>query len=239
MKNVYIWTVLLCLWIFHSDSQALTIGQKDDFQDANAGTMGWTGNSNPTRITTGGPEGAGDAYLQINSSFFHLATKNESTWTGDFTTAGVQAIEMDLNRTAGPDDVQIRIFVHGPGGRFGTTNPTVPIVLGVWEHYVFDLTSTNMTYVSGGTGVLEDTLKNVTKLLIRNDPTPTPSDTGSHFPHITATLGIDNIASKCLFAPVSDINGDCLTNFLDVAEMANDWLLDCNITPNDPRCLPK
>ena len=239
MKNLYIWIVLICLWICHSGSQAVTIVQKDDFQDANIGTMNWAGRSNPTRITTGGPQGAGDAYLRINSTNFHLATKNEGQWMGDFIAAGVQAIEMDLNRTAGPDDVQIRLFVHGPGGRFGTTNPTVPIVLGVWEHYVFDLTSTNMTYVSGGTGVLEDTLKDVTNLLIRNDPTPTPSDTGTHFPHITATLGIDNIASKCLVAPASDVNGDCRTNFLDVAQRANDWLLDCTLTPSDPRCVAK
>lgn len=47
-------------------------------------------------------------------------------------------------------------------------------------------------YVSGGTGILEDTLGKVETLLIRHDA-ENPAPPGMHPPHIKATVGIDNI----------------------------------------------
>jgi hypothetical protein len=46
--------------------------------------------------------------------------------------------------------------------------------------------------VTGGTGDLTDTLTAVRKLLIRHDRAE-PTIPGDHPPHITATIGIDNI----------------------------------------------
>ncbi len=237
MKVIIEFFTITCFILVPSISMGLTVQQKDDFQDANQDTMGWAGGASPIRVSSGGPDGSGDAFLLISVGNFHLATKNEAQWTGDYLAAGVQAIAMDLNRILGPDEVQIRLFVHGPGGRFGSTNPTLPLPLDSWGHYVFGLTASDLTYVSGGTGVLEDTLRNVTTLLIRNDPGEYPTDIGSHYPHITATLGIDNIAGICQSAPISDLNGDCRSDLLDFAIFAANWLIDCNYEPSDPGCI--
>ena len=100
----------------------------------------------------------------------------------------------------------------------------------------------DLTHVTGsvkvpdGTGVLQDTLANVTKLLIRHDR-PVPTVPGVHPPHITATLGIDNIAGYCLFAPQGDMNGDCRVDLLDLALLAGNWIIDCALDPAHPACL--
>ena len=39
--------------------------------------------------------------------------------------------------------------------------------------------------------------------------------------------------------PSMDITGDCRVNFDDIAIMAANWLIDCNLNPTDPACVPK
>jgi len=175
--------------------QAATPNQIDDFQ-SDTTTLGWGGSAPPyTPLpirAEGGPAGGGDYYLQISTNGFHLATKNESQWSGDYLSAGINAIEMDVNHLAGPDPVALRIAVTGPGGFFSSTVPT-PIAPGAWQHYEFGLTAADLMHVSGGTGTLADTLSAVEKLLIRHDNSATPTPPGRHPQHIIATVGIDNI----------------------------------------------
>ena len=82
----------------------------DDFEDGT--TAGWhVGDpaqhpAPPVNVSTGGPAGAGDAYLQLQAlggsgAGSRLSVLNLSQWTGDFT--GVPAIEMDVNNF-GPED---------------------------------------------------------------------------------------------------------------------------------------
>ena len=46
-------------------------------------------------------------------------------------------------------------------------------------------------------------------------------------------------AEVCQYALLGDVNNDCEVDFYDFALMAANWLIDCNIEPNDPACKPK
>jgi hypothetical protein len=46
-------------------------------------------------------------------------------------------------------------------------------------------------------------------------------------------------APPCRSALVGDLNGDCRVDFLDLALMLSNWLVDCNETPGHPACLPR
>ena len=43
----------------------------------------------------------------------------------------------------------------------------------------------------------------------------------------------------CQYKLIGDINNDCKVDLLDFAVMANNWLIDCNVNPGDPACVPK
>ena len=105
---------------------------------------------------------------------------------------GITGVNLDINHLTGTDPVAIRVAITGPGGFWSSTNAT-PITTGAWNNYTFDLTTSDLVYVSGGTGVLNDTLSNVGKLLIRHDNGSTPTPPGQHPQHITVSVGFDNI----------------------------------------------
>ncbi len=185
--------VIMCLTVSLPSALAISFNQTDDFQDGT--TEEWGGNIRGTveNIATGGPEGEGDRFLQTSVTSYHLGVKNTDQWTGDYLAEGIQAIEMDLNHiNPGSDAVNVRILLFGPGGTFASQSLT-PVTSNQWTHYIFGLTSSDLVHVTGGTGVLDDTLSGVTTLLVRHD-SPTPTPPGEHPPHITATLGIDNIS---------------------------------------------
>ena len=95
----------------------------DDFEDGT--TAGWhVGDPGahpapPVNVSTGGPAGAGDAYLQLEAlggggPGSRLSVLNLSQWTGDFTS--VPAIGMDVNNF-GPDDLVASAAVRQLPGR--------------------------------------------------------------------------------------------------------------------------
>ena len=43
----------------------------------------------------------------------------------------------------------------------------------------------------------------------------------------------------CEFVIAGDSNGDCVVNLVDFAAMAENWLLNCHLTPSDPGCVPE
>jgi len=45
--------------------------------------------------------------------------------------------------------------------------------------------------------------------------------------------------TPCEYKLAGDLNGDCRVNLYDFAEMAENWLIDCNLDPNNPACVPK
>ncbi len=191
---------LLCL---SSSALAILPDQIDDFQ-TDGNIANWTGGNQvppaPAHVANGGPGGLGDGFLQIGVSGFHLGTYNTAQWAGDYIAAGVTSIELDVNRIAGPDDISLRILLFGPGGTWASANLVPVLPTGNWQHISFGLDAADLVYVPGslkvpdGTGVLADTLANVERLLIRHD-SAVPTVPGNHPPHISATLGIDNITA--------------------------------------------
>jgi len=43
----------------------------------------------------------------------------------------------------------------------------------------------------------------------------------------------------CLYTLAGDLNDDCKVDFADFAVMATNWLVDCELHPTDPACVPK
>jgi hypothetical protein len=114
---------------------AVTLGHIDDFQDGT--TQGWgSGPLNPNppvNVPDVGPSGPGDDSLQITStggafSGSRFTAFNATQWTGDYTTAGVELIVLDVNNI-GSVALNVRIALDGAGGRFVTTG-SVPIPAG-------------------------------------------------------------------------------------------------------------
>lgn len=195
-----LWSLLFCSAGVITLAWGLpVVGRIDTFE--NGTTQGWSGSYSdltplPMNISGGGPAGPNDSYMEISTNGFHLATRNTSrAWTGDFDIVGVKAISMDLTQLAGNSDVRLRLALFGPGGMFATVERTDALNerLG-WSNHTFFLGIHDLVHVSGGTGFLEDTLGQVTTVLIRHD-SATPSVPGRHPPHIKATVGIDNIAA--------------------------------------------
>src|SRR5262245_34594349 len=98
-------------------SAQVTLGQVDNF---GTGTQNWTQGAQapPGTVTVqnGGPSGATDPFLQIvanggTSAGGRLTVFNQFQWRGDYNTAGVGSIEMDLRSISGPP-LTIRVVVR-------------------------------------------------------------------------------------------------------------------------------
>ena len=47
------------------------------------------------------------------------------------------------------------------------------------------------------------------------------------------------IGTTCEYVLAGDMNDDCKVDFRDLAVLAKNWLIDCDVTPEDPNCVPK
>ena len=47
------------------------------------------------------------------------------------------------------------------------------------------------------------------------------------------------LKALCQYVLAGDLNDDCKVDFRDFALTANNWLIDCYQTPEDPNCVPK
>ncbi len=204
-RGLLILFVALCLFMIQPHiASAITIGQVDDFED---GTReNWQMGQDPatdaniTNISDGGPAGLGDNYLEVVSTGRvgpgnKLTVFNQGQWTGDFLSAGVESIEMDLkNFGSSGESLELWLAINGDGGLFSTSISFVLDENSDWEHAAFSLLSSDLTAVSGfsgppGSDVLA-TLGNITELrLIDSDDPDWNGDT------IAATLGVDNITA--------------------------------------------
>ena len=179
----------------------ITAGQIDDFQD---GTIqGW---HNPVDGTFenlgGGILGAGDRYLHVRTNGNPQgpgstpAVFNLEQWTGDYLSAGITSITMDIANFTSPtlpeSDLNLRLVIFADGGSIFTTTATVDLSAdGIWRSVTFDVSEAGVTMVDGGFSYAE-TMDNVTRLLIRHqDGEPTGIGGTPAFPG--AEYGLDNI----------------------------------------------
>lgn len=189
-------TVLSVLVVVWQGKVALAVapGQWDNFQ--NGTTQGWTSGtpnqSPPVNIPNGGPAGVGDSFLQIKSKGgggpgSKLTAFNTTQWVGNYTAAGVTVISAHVNNL-GDTNIVIRLQLSGDGGDFVSTNGiSLPAGSG-WMVAVFPIGAGDLT----GTGDVNATLSNVTKLWLFHNPSP---DSPNSAPPIVATLGVDNITA--------------------------------------------
>jgi hypothetical protein len=207
---------------------AISIPYVDDFQDGT--TRDWTNFETPTAVTnqaSGGPGGAGDKFLQVSSGAFgatNLYTSNSNQWSGDYVTAKVGAIAMDLKYIGVGDsmaDVQpIRIAIFDPFFSYGYTSTTgapggafsLPND-GMWHHWVFSLNASALT-ANGSPLPLADQLTNVPQIRILSSATAEPYGDA-----LEAQLGIDNVTPVTTVAK-GDFNRDGHFNVADIQAMA-------------------
>jgi len=67
----------------------------------------------------------------------------------------------------------------------------------------------------------------------------TPPD-GNDFVAIAA--GYNNslaIRRNCEYKLEGDLNDDCKVDFSDIEILVTDWLIDCNMNPENPACVPQ
>lgn len=183
----------------------------DNFEDGT--TQGWhigpgqggapPASTLPVNITTGGPAGAGDNYLQVralggNGPGSKLSVMNTDQWTFDYLATGTSAIEMDLNNF-GPENLALRLLIVGPFGPTGptsaalTTNPVLLPAGSGWTHATFAVAPGDWTPLFGS---LTEALSTPSELRIFHNPDPTFFGPGGNaIPAVTVTLGIDNIVA--------------------------------------------
>jgi hypothetical protein len=194
---------------------AVGFGQIDTFQDGT--TMNWTEGdpspNPPTNAPTGGPGGAGDAYLLNTSSGrsgagSKMVMFNEAQWAGDYVAAGVTRIDaFAANPGAAP--LQLRLALRSPTGT--TFSSTTGIALPArtpWRRVSFDLTSAGLTNV-GGNESLAAVLSNVAVLRVLSG-SKGPAWEGDD---LAGTLAVDDL--RALRLP-GDANFDGRVNGADL-----------------------
>ena len=46
------------------------------------------------------------------------------------------------------------------------------------------------------------------------------------------------LKTTCLYKLIGDNNNDCKVDLLDLALVAENWLIDCDVEPSKPACVP-
>lgn len=158
MRLIALFFLMLVQSLCPISAQAQVIlGQKDTFQD---GTLqNWTNGftaTDPFNIASGGPNGAGDRFLQVSSGSFGGGLRsivfNDVQWIGNYLGAGVTRVEMDLkNFTASVLSMRYALR-DSPGPSFtpgyvSTVAFNLPAD-GQWHHATFLLDAANLTPIN-------------------------------------------------------------------------------------------
>jgi len=148
----------------------------------------------PANIPTGGPAGAGDAFMQLTSlggvgDGSRLVAINLAQWSGDYLAAGVSAIKMDVINL-GTTDLSLRVLFEavGPMGPTDVAASTNPVLLAAgsgWTSAVFPILPENLTAIEGA---VTNALSHTVAFRIFSSPSATFPP-----PPIAARLGVDNI----------------------------------------------
>jgi hypothetical protein len=200
----------------------IVFGQFDDFEDGT--TMGWSHQfpspNPPTNVPDGGPQGAGDNYLQnISNGGAGAGSRqvvfNQAQWAGNYVSAGVTRIT-GFMRNFGTTDLFMRLAVEGGilNTRYASTNAISLPAGGLWTPVTFDLTPSSMTIIAG-TEDLPTVLGNVGTLRILS------AQSISYMGDIVAaTLGVDNLRALRL---QGDANFDGNVNLNDFNALASNF----------------
>ena len=204
-----------------SADAAITFGQIDDFQSGTAAEWreGFSSPNPPTNIATGGPNGAGDRFLQnIASGGFGGGSKqimfNTAQWAGNYNAAGVTRIELKL-KNMGTSDLSMRLAFTGTGfTQYCTTDPVQLPVGGDWQTAVFKLDAGSLTML-GGSSTLTQALADVSELRLLSAVAPNYNGDS-----LVSTVGVDSI--RAMRVP-GDANFDGSVTFADLVLLAQNY----------------
>ena len=173
-------------------ASAVTLGLTDSF--SGGVTAGWTsggGSPNPpTGVASGGPAGAGDGYLRISSSGVpgpggRLIAFSSAPWAGDYITAGITGITMDL-KNLGASDLSLRLyFENALTSAYSLLAIPLPAG-GGWTPVHFDIRVPALSAAAAAT------LASTTDFRIYSSALAVAPQ-GS--PFVAASLGIDNVSA--------------------------------------------
>lgn len=176
-------------------ASAIVLGQTDDFEGGTTQAWRHGGPSPvpPTNVASGGPQGAGDAYLRVValgsvSPGGRLVAFNTQQWTGDYIGAGIDVIRADVKNPDG-SALPLRVGFESTTTRYVSTDPFLIPGDGAWHEVLFDLTQ--MSNVGGG-ATLEEVLADVrtARLISAADAPAWQGDP------VAAEFGIDNIEAQ-------------------------------------------
>lgn len=195
----------LCSWIVAVSGtvSAVTFRQVDTFQDGT--TMGWfvpgPSPTPPANAGSGGPGGMGDAYLLLTATGgggpgSRLSVLNDAQWSGNYGSAGVTMITMDLNNF-GPDDLYIRLLFEdfagpGPPVNLALTDAVFLKAGSGWQKAAFLIGPAALTALSGTSA---GALASADTIRIFHNPDPDFPGPGAGIPPVNAALGVDNITA--------------------------------------------
>ncbi len=170
---------------------AITPGMVDSFEaGASAGWAAGDASLYPPRVVaTGGPAGAGDGYLALQSAggfgpSSRLAVIAGPQWAGDYLAAGITRITMDLKNLGGTA-LDLRLWLGGPAGASALSRDAVALPAGSgWTRVGFALDAGALN------GQVPATLAGVGQLRLYHAA-------AAVFPGeaIVAALGVDNVSA--------------------------------------------
>lgn len=238
MLNSRLTFVLPALFASLAANAQIVPGQVDDFEDGTV--MNWGGGDFPVNMPDGGPNGAGDNFLQLSSdggpfAGGKLATFNFTQWGGDWGGAGVNSVS-GFFRNLGSTDIHLRMVLFDsaiPQSRWTSNNAQVITPGSGWVRLTFSALEADLTLVQG-TGTYPVLMADVDRLMFRHQSGP-PAAGGQS---TIATLGMDMITAD---APetVLPIGFQTIFGRLDAGNLASlladddDYLRHCKfIVPN-------
>jgi hypothetical protein len=179
-------------------AECVTLNQIDTFQGSkNNWTDGHAGD-NLAVIANGGPNGAGDGYLQVSSGSAggepRLITFNQNQWTGNYIAAHVKSISMEL-KNFGLSTLPIRIAIRNQTGGavvqgYSSTNAFMLPADGNWHLAQFKLDNANMTATGAGLPPLLTELLTVADFRLLSAAQPAIIGDA-----ISARIGVDDITA--------------------------------------------
>jgi hypothetical protein len=187
---------LLATLVTALPAAAVVLGQADDFESGTTDnwTIGQALPSSPQNVATGGPDGVDDNYLLVTGlggfgGGSRLVAFNIDQWSGDYVTAGVGSLLVDVNNfSASP--LSLRLLIADGVGQFFANGAIsadavlVPANSG-WTTVVFPIAPTDLIALQGDATTA---LSNAVILWIEHN------EGATHPPAaFAATLGVDNI----------------------------------------------
>jgi hypothetical protein len=149
----------------------------------------------PFAVSTGGPQGANDGFVQAVSTGTSGANSkmimfNQDQWTGNYVAAGVTQITAEL-ANLGANPLSMRIAIQdNVGSEYGSTVASALPADGQWHLISFNLSASGLSLIQGSSSPTQ-ALSNVGMLRILSAANG-PSFIGDT---VAATLGADDIAA--------------------------------------------